>query len=176
VSKSDPSWSYKENSPAQRYMVFTDLGHKARYVNGPYSPKTDDNGWCQIKRDHLPLIFNNANIVGDGHFRWGQYHIDNPKIIAPWTLPNGDEDESDDNASDDDGDGNDMDIDDVPNKLTKEKKSENKRIRRVRAAVESPFGLLKMHWYKLGHPWLGNLEEQEHLVRLALAILNYQRK
>ncbi len=155
-------------------MVFTDCANIVHYVNGPYSPKTDDNGWCQIKRDHLPIIFYNSIIVGDGHFRWAQNHIERPKFIAPWTLPNGDEDESNDASSDDDEDDESMDLDEAPNQLTKQKKAENKRIRRVRAQVESPFGLLKMFWHKLGHPWLGDLEEQGYLVRLVLAILNYQ--
>ncbi len=89
-------------------------------------------------------------------------------------LPSGAEESSDSDDESEEDDNESMDIDEVPNVLVKEKKAENKRIRRVRAAIEFPFGLLKNHWYKLSHAWLGKLQIQEDFIYLALALYNYQ--
>jgi hypothetical protein len=39
VSRKDPSWSYKENSPARRYMTLSDARGRAVKIWNGYSPK-----------------------------------------------------------------------------------------------------------------------------------------
>jgi hypothetical protein len=46
--KKDPSWSYKENCPAQRYMTITDASTRIRYFRGRYTPKLYDGHFLVI--------------------------------------------------------------------------------------------------------------------------------
>ena len=146
-----------------------------RYINGPYSPKIDDREWCRIKRDNLEQVFGEANIVGDGHFQWAQQHLAHPRFFAPHPNPRGKGGDDDGASGEGDGDEDDMDVDDVPTKLTKIQKQDNKNVRAVRGGVESPFGLLKREWETLGGVWLDSVEEQREFVFIATAILNMQQ-
>lgn len=42
TSVKDPSWSYKENSPAQRFLIGADVNTRIRVLDGGYSPKLYD--------------------------------------------------------------------------------------------------------------------------------------
>lgn len=146
-----------------------------RYINGGYSPKVDDREWTRIKRDTMEELFGDSNIVGDGHFRWAQQHLEHPAFFAPLPNPRGGGDESEDDENSDHADDDAMDVDEVPTKLTQMQKKDNKNLRAVRGGVESPFGLLKREWKTLGGVWLDTEEEQRQFVFIAAAILNMQQ-
>ena len=44
TSKKDPSWSYKENGPAQRFMTICDAQARVRFLRGGYTPKLFPSG------------------------------------------------------------------------------------------------------------------------------------
>jgi len=146
-----------------------------RYINGGYSPKVDDREWTRIKRDTMEELFGDSNIVGDGHFRWAQQHLEHPAFFAPLPNPRGGGDESEDDENSDHADDDAMDVDEVPTKLTQMQKKDNRNLRAVRGGVESPFGLLKREWKTLGGVWLDTEEEQRQFVFIAAAILNMQQ-
>lgn len=62
--KQDADWSYKEQSPAQRYLVISDSNERVLRVEGPYSPKvhqltslhTPHNSCPDLRRAPAPLL------------------------------------------------------------------------------------------------------------------------
>ncbi len=128
-------------------MMFRDLGGNVRYMRGPYSPKTDDNGFCQIYREELERIFKDANVVGDGHFSWARDHLTDANFFAP--VPDNEE-------------------------ITKQTKKNNGELRVVRGSVENIFGWIKENFPQLDEAWQEGEEQQRHMVWLLAAIYTWQ--
>ncbi len=147
MSKKHPDWSYKEDGPAKRYMMFRDLAGKVRYLNGYYSPKTDDNGWCQSHREELEQTFADANIVGDGHFSWARDNLTQAHFYAPV------------NANE---------------AVTKQAKKNNLELRKVRGPIEGIFGWMKSNFQQMAQSWQEGEEQQRFMVFLLAAVYTYQ--
>jgi hypothetical protein len=128
-------------------MMIRDLGGNVRFLRGPYSPKTDDNGFCQIYHPDLERVFKGANIVGDGHWTWARDHFTEAHVFAP-----------------------------VPDKeeITKQAKKNNGQLRSVRGSVENIFGWIKENFPQLNTAWQEGDDQQAHMVWLLAAIYTWQ--
>jgi hypothetical protein len=49
TSHKDPSWLFKKNSPAQRFMVLQDMNCKIQAVWGGYTPKLHDSKFLKLQ-------------------------------------------------------------------------------------------------------------------------------
>ena len=161
-SKKSTDWSFKEESPAQRFQVFTDCGGHIRLVVGGYSPKIDDQSFCQIWRDIWREKFPGANIAADGHYTWAMRHILNPRFYAPLRT-------SRDGATREE-----LEEMEEFTQLTREQKADNNALRRVRNRVESPFGWVKSNFKQLQTAWMESKEQQRYMVFLLCGTHNFQ--
>ncbi len=110
-------------------------------------PKIEDDNWCQTHRDQLEELFEDANIVGDGHWTWASNNLIQAHIYAPL---------SDDMA------------------ITKQAKKNNIELRKVRGSVEGIFGWMKEHFQQLARSWQEGEEQQRCMVYLLAAVYTYQ--
>ena len=128
ISRSDPSWSYKENSPGRRFTFISDAKRRIRKVWGGYSPKVYDGDVLEIFKDWIDQRLKGATIIGDQHYASAQKQF---KKVSIQTATR----KSSKRKVSEDG----VDL----NPYTKKQKLSNARIKQLRARVESPFGWLK---------------------------------
>lgn len=163
VSRKDPQWSFKLNSPGQRYMMVRDGKGKILKIWGGYSPKVYDGTWLEIMKDNLEDILNGAVILADSHFSAGKRLFQNITFLTnnvkPKKRKRGEEDE-----------GTGIKV------LTNKQKKFNEDHRQARARVESPFGFMKSKIESLKKPWSESLEQMDCLVWTAAAIHNLSLK
>ena len=69
---SSEHWSYKENSPARRFMVISDAKGRIRMVWGGYIPKMYDGEFLENNKYIINHLFYGAAIIGDNHFSNGK--------------------------------------------------------------------------------------------------------
>lgn len=160
TSRKSESWSYKENSPAQRFSLVHDLDGKVRYIWGGYSPKTYDSDFVMIQKDFFDIKFRNATIVADCHYAKAAKELQSCKIITPFVTP------SNSGKTKSTGKG--------IQKLTKKQVSYNKAVRCVRAKVEMPYGVMKNKFAALAKPFYEKPKYQNYLVLLAAAVYNME--
>lgn len=153
--KKDPSWSYKEDSPAQRYMVLSDASSRIRYVWGGYPPKLFDGDFIRINRHWIEENLKGGNVLADGHFTVAKKLFKGVKFYVPFPE-----------VTYNDGSGNKV------LKLTKEQQKFNKAVKAARSRVESPFGLMKQNWKSLSKPWYRDEKCQNFLVTYIIGIHN----
>ncbi|KAL6075868.1 hypothetical protein QOT17_003178 [Balamuthia mandrillaris] len=149
ISKKDDCWSFKENRPGCRYMVVFDLENRVRGLWGGYSPKTYDAHWVLAQKEHFDCKWKGANIVADCHFDLPRDMFENVKIITPVAARAG-------------------------TTLSEVQQKRNQELRRLRARVESPFGLWKSKWKALSEPWRESDQQQSYLVTLAAGVHNFE--
>ena len=65
-------WSFKENAPAQRYMVVSDAKGKIHKVWGGYSPKLHDGTFLSNNKESIELLLKDGVVLGDNHFSKGK--------------------------------------------------------------------------------------------------------
>lgn len=65
ISKKDPSWSFKCNSPGRRYMFLLDGKGGVRKLWGGYSPKIYDGTFLELEKEWFEKELNGAVVVGD---------------------------------------------------------------------------------------------------------------
>lgn len=157
-SKKGGQWSYKNNRPAQHYMMFSDGKGRIRLLWGGYSPKVYDSD--ALKAFLQPCRrFKKIAFLGDGHFLAAAKHFKKEiSIIAPTAEHKK------------------KDILDGTNKpacfalpTSKEDKM-NEAIRHLRARVETPFGAIKRR-FECFHPyWPGNLKDQDDAIMFACGV------
>ncbi len=157
ISTSDCSWSYKENSPAQRFMFVQDSKTRFRAVFGDYSPKIDDNSTLSLIRQELNTKFKYATISADCGFSTGRRLFDKITFVTPFSKKRGPKRKG---------------VSKQLNDLTGPQKRWNKEMRTVRARVEPPYALLKNKWEALSDPFREGEELQDDLVLLAVAFHN----
>lgn len=158
VSRKSLNWSYKCNSPGQRYMVITDANMKIRRFWGPYSPKLYDGDFLKLNKQWLEENMVGAVVISDGHFVIGRKLFENLNFVCPKPEP------SEENADKQTGKN--------LAKLSKEEASKNKKIKKLRSRVETPFGILKTKFECFGKPWAEGIDQQGYAVAYAFAMLN----
>lgn len=159
VSRKDPSWSYKCNSPAHRFMLISDGHMKPRLLRGGYSPKVYDSEWVRINKEFLDSNLHGGVLVGDSHFRAGREYLNNVTIEAPVTAA-----------------GRPRRGQTSVGHLTKDVQNYNKQVRKVRHRIESPFGLARLKFKTLALPWMEHEDQLESLVFFAVGLIAAQRK
>ena len=170
MSTKDSRWSFKLNGPAQRYTIIIDARGVVQKVWGGYSPKMYDGDWIKLCADDLCSNFDGAHILGDIYYELGNRVMkgiqaeNNVKFYVPFAEPRRrkckrsltEEDPS-------------LGV----SKLSKAQLSWNLKISKLRARVESPFGLVKDRWELLGSVFYEDDEQQDRLVQIVFATHNW---
>jgi len=154
VSRKSKDWSYKLNSPGQRYMVIWDGKRRARRVWGPYSPKLYDSDFIAAACVTLDREFPDTRMLADNHFGQGNKYCKKVEFIVNSAEP----------AKPKKKDG--------LQKLTKQELSFSEAHRQARARVESPFGQITTMFKSLKNKFRRNEDEQQKLVYIAFGIHN----
>ena len=162
VSRKSDEWSYKENSPAQRYMAQMDAKGRIIRLWGGYSPKTYDGHFLQVQKAWFEESLRGAVIAADCHFFWGKDNIDGVTFHIPFPDKKYKSKENPTMKG--------------FSKLTKEQVGYNARLKKVRARVECPFGQMRTMFKSLHSCWREGDEQQNLLVDVAVGIHNYQIK
>ena len=163
VSRKDQSWSYKCNSPGQRYMAISDAKGKIRYLNGGYSPKVYDGDWLKINKNWVATKLHGARIIADNHFEVGRnlspeavtFLVNYHETVGPQLNAAGGVGQSGPRVH-----------------LTKDQVRFNKIHETARARVESPFARLKNKFVALHKPWSESPLQQDYLVNIGCAVIN----
>lgn len=159
TSRKNSSWSYKMNSPAQRFMLISDGKMTPRFISDGYTPKLYDSDWIKANRSFLDGTFRGSTIVGDAHFRSAREHLQSITIHAPVSAvgrPKKGEKKT-------------------PRTLPAKILRYNAQIRRLRSRIESPFGVVKQMFKALDTPWLEEEAQQESLVYFAVGLVAVQK-
>lgn len=159
VSRKDPSWSYKCNSPGVRYMALQDAHGKFRALWGGYSPKIHDGDFLKIYASQLSASVPGAVVVADCHFEWGKSNINGVKFITPFPQPRGRP------RADAVGLA----------RLTAAQVRHNSKVHAARARVEGGFGRIEAIFDALRNPWAEGEEQLNALVWTAVGIANARR-
>ncbi len=159
TSRKDPSWSYKVNGPAQRFMIICDAKTRVRYLKGGYTPKLFDGHFLKLEKEDLEEKFKNAVIGADQHFEYGAKNFRNIEFIIPVKAPSKNKSKKNETTE---------------NILCKKDTTHNQRLAAPRACVESLFGAIKTKFGSLSAPWKEDLEQQDHLVKFAIGLHNYE--
>jgi hypothetical protein len=174
TSRKDAKWSYKLNSPGQRFQLLCDARGVVQKLWGGYSPKVYDGYWLEIMACELGVQFKGARIIADTHYELGNRIMKrngHEKHVIFYTLiakPRGRKKKILEEFRND--------LSYQMSGLTKAQKTWNNAIRHVRARVESPFGLIKKKWESLAKPFFENEDQHSYLVFIAVATHNYQIK
>jgi hypothetical protein len=159
TSKKYPSWSYKENCPAQRYMIITDASTRIRYFRVGYTPKLYDGHFLKLYQEELGDKFENPIIAGNQHFDYGAKNFRKIQFIVPYkAAPNRRSKTSSDDES----------------ILCKSITIHNQSLTAAKALVESLFGVIKTKFKSLATPWKEELEQQDLLMKFAVGLYNYE--
>lgn len=150
-------WSFKENSPAQRWMVFSDAKGRIRRVWGGFSPKLYDSHWLALKKRSLEKKLKGATVIADQHFRSGSSEMRNFTILTQHPSPSKKKGKTR-------GSG--------VAKLTKRQQNWNSAHKKIRSRVESPFGIVKGRFEALKKRWAGSKNQQSYLVLFAFGVHN----
>ena len=161
VSRKDPSWSYKCNSPGRRYQVLSDAQRRIRKVWGGYSPKVYDGTFLEMWKEWIETNLRGGVVVADNHYEYGRYSIQDPKFYVAKSNPRGRKRKRQDS-------GQNLQV------LTKEQQQMNAAIKKARSRVEAPFGTIKLMWKNLNKPFGEDPEQLDCLVFIAFAVHNLQ--
>ena len=123
TSRKDSKWSFKCNSPDQRYMFLQDSRTVIKKIWGGYSPKVYDGDFLSINQNWIEENLNEAEILADFHFKNGEKLFKNVKFHVPTPNP----------SRGITGDSSGLST------LTKEQRRRNKNIRAARSRVEILF-------------------------------------
>lgn len=161
MSRKSTDWSFKLNRPGRRFMFLRDGKGRIRKLWGGYSPKLYDGDFLDLHRRPLESELNGAKIIADTHFAVGKKMFENVTFVTPWPEPGTRKRKRD-------GEG--------LEKLSKEKRRDNKIIRAARSRVEDSFGIIKTTFRALNKPWAEEVEQLDNLVLLAVGCYNFQRQ
>ncbi|KAL0479219.1 hypothetical protein AKO1_009235 [Acrasis kona] len=158
TSKKSSGWSYKANSPAQRYMTLVDGRSRIVKLWGGYSPKIYDGDFLKLKKEFFEdTLGRGANILGDNHFMAGTKFR---KCKFYCNIKNK-------TAKDTENKGKRLSM------LTKDQKKFNGQHRTARAAVENPFGAMQTRFTMLKEPFQESESQQDALVTFACGHHNF---
>lgn len=131
-------------------------------VWGGYSPKYYDGNFLVDFADELfTSTLTNVGIIADSHFAICNGQWQGVRFFTPNVLP---EENVDRNT------GENAAV------LSQKKRQYNDEHKRLRARVESPFGIIKKKFGLLKMPWRESKKQQTALVYAALGIHNYNTK
>ena len=156
VPKTDPYHSFKLNCKGRRFQVIIDLLGRVKGLFGGYSPKVYDAHWLEICRPLLERKFQGGVIAADTHYN-SKINLDGITYVVP-NYPN--VVPIADNTAD-------LTV------LTNEQKMKNNQIHKLRARVESPFGLIKNKFKSLNSKFGDNKEQHDCLVFFAIGVHNF---
>lgn len=83
-SRKDSEWSYKCNSPGQRYMVLQNLNGKILRVWGGYSPKLHDSAWLKMNKEWINDNLKGGVVLADCHFSYARDRWKKVKFYVPF--------------------------------------------------------------------------------------------
>jgi len=159
MSKKDSMWSYKENSPARRFMVLSDGHGSIQKIWGPYSPKTYDGDFLKMNSSELSTELKGTTVVADCHFEAARHKdpIPGVRFLSPYPSKKR---------------GGTKRVADENGDLDQLQENYNKIVRNVRARVESPFGLIKQRFKALKAPFSEDDSQLKYLVTFASHVEN----
>lgn len=169
--KKDPNWSFKCNSKGRRYMVLMDGVGRIRKMWGGYSPKVFDGHWLEMFRRFFEKKLKGSGVIADQHFEWGK----NLKDLAWYTAHHEPRFGRNNNAAtqqeeaDTDDEGVDLQV------LTKDQRSFNSALYKLRARVELPFGENKSIFQLLSTHWRESERQLDHMVWIAAGVYNSKK-
>lgn len=158
VSKKGDTWSFKENSPAQRWMLLSDAQGRVRKLYGGYSPKVYDSHFLHIYKKVFEKELAGASVIADQHFRAEGIKFKNVRFVVAHPKPHNKQPPKN-------GKG--------VKKLTKAQQKWNKELSDIRSRVESPFGIAKTRFAALSKRWQGESDDQDYLVMFAFGLHNF---
>lgn len=86
TSRKDESWSYKLNSPGQRYMAVVDAKGRVRRLWGGYSPKVYDGSFLTLNEHYFREHYRGATVIADNHFAQGKNFSKDVKFLINYTT------------------------------------------------------------------------------------------
>jgi hypothetical protein len=127
---------------------------------GPYSPKIDDSTYVSIYKEWMEDNMEGAVIIGDCGYEQVAKEFSKIKMVTTKSKPKG--------RPKKDGSG--------VRKLTKMQEKRNSKLKKLRSRVESPFGEIKQRWNSLSTCFKEDDKQHGHVVNIALAIRNLEKK
>jgi len=127
TSRKSSDWSFKCNSPAQRYMAVMDGKGVVKKLWGGYSPKVSDNEFLKLKNEIFIEKYENAVFVADHGFSCGNQLFSNIKFHVKYVERTNKRGRNGARLS----------------TLTQAQKVYNDQIYSARARVESPFAFVE---------------------------------
>jgi ribosomal protein L32 len=162
ISKKDPIWSYKTNSPGRRYILFADGRGRIRILWGGYTLKLFDGNFLEIQKGWQEKKFKGAGVIADHHFDWGKQNLKKVKFVVPFKKEakrkrRGRRQEEKPKQA----------------QLTSKGIEEwNKKVHHVCARVENRFGVMYQNFQALTKPWPESENQLDHLVFIAAGVIN----
>ena len=165
-NKKGPMFSYKENHPAQRYMMLSDGKTRIRRLWGGFSPKVYDSDSTLQILPPLAERLKGVDLIADNHF------LSTAKALAGRICihaPTAERDRSE----------TEFDEETIRTGVglsfpTREESQRNASIRHLRSPVERPFGKLKTLFKCFKPYWPGNPERQNKAVYFACGVHNWR--
>jgi hypothetical protein len=150
-------WSGKEGRPCRRYLFLSTADGVIRKVWPAYSPKRYDSDKVRDHRDFFDTFLKDVVVIGDNHFLAAKNYLRRCKILAPTT----------------ERDPPKRKADRQPGAPGEKEIGRNKKIRRLRARVETPFATLSNKFDCLSTPFYEDIEVHDEIVYFAAGVHNY---
>jgi hypothetical protein len=154
MSRKDPWWSYKCNSPGTRWNVMFDGKSRAAFVSGPHAPSLYDGDLAISEMQNIEALFEGETIIADNHYAKCKNFFKKVTFITPFTAA---------------GRPKVVERKKVPFQLPPEKVAHNSVVAGVRGKVEGPFGWMKTKFSSLEKPFYEGTDQHDCLFRYALA-------
>lgn len=87
TSRKDVNWSYKENSPAQRFTLLHTMDGKIVQCWGGYSPKVYDSDFVIIQKNFFDSTLKGAVVIADCHYASAGKQLEHCKFLIPFEKP-----------------------------------------------------------------------------------------
>lgn len=155
ISRKDSRWSYKLNSPGNRWNVAFNAKGVAFFISGPWKPKLYDADIVISTKDVLESSLEGASIIGDCHYSKCKEFFTKITFITPYSEA---------------GRPKIVAGKKVPFQLDAEKKEVNEEVYGVRGKAEAPFGWLTVKFRALDRPFGEDDDQHDCLFRYGLAI------
>ncbi len=159
ASRKNSNWSYKTNSPAQRYAFLSDAAGKLRKVWGGYSPKVYDGYMVEVNQEWFETALAGATVIADSHFEWGTHNLEEVTFKTPISKPKGRRKKDPQGGF-------------IPKTLTAEQQAYNKHFHTVCSRIENPFGRMQSKFDVLKVPFREGKQQLDCVVWLAAALIN----
>jgi hypothetical protein len=156
-------YSAKLKKTGCRFMVIQDGNGCVRKLWGPYSPKWYDSHVVQLEAEFFATHMQGAHIIGDSHFSTAGNSLNGVKFYTNIvSTPNKRK--------------RDEDITLEERELRSIQQDWNRSHQRLRARVETPFGLITRMFKSLTIKWRDTKQQMMCLVFYAFAIHNRKRQ